>query len=987
MQFSRPLFLSFLAVSFALLQSLAWGQNLTEKLQQLQAAELEKYRAILNQPIDPGALTQEKVRLHRMKDQAAVMINDMAAKEANLREWIKIDPVGGRWMLRAHWWYTGQIEQSIELGEQLVAETTNPYMAVLARANLAKDFIDSSQLEKAEPLVLQMEKLIKSDMANFRNSGVGQYWLNAAEMLYFKTRAALLVRKGKWAEAEQLGRLSLERARLHHERMTTFIRSPEEQEVQKRMVIYAFADQVALLSAMGKWIDAQWALRDAFEYSRKAGYNETHMYLVYMLTSRILNGLGSFEEALGYAQKAEILQTGIADNRGQSSRWMHARIQHLSALMGMGKWTQANEVLNETRTLTAQTSLNAERVLDPSLVAWVWLQSGAAAQATPFLQQRLAETEKRMGKQHMAPALQAGMLGAALAAQGKRDEALPYFEWAHQVFTAPESLTADDGEDALQRRMKRFVLERYLRLGVAQAHQDPAQAEKMFRIADSLNASSVQSALNDAASRATIRQPKLAELVRKEQDARQEAAGLLAYLSGQNTASETKATPMVVAQMQTRLRQLERERKTIKETLQREFPEYFQLLQPKAPGLPEIAAQLKPDEVFLQVVNLEESSFVWAVDSSGQVRFHASDMNAHQLQALVHAVRKTLDVAGMGRDAPRFDQARASAIYQALLGPIEASLAGKKHLIVATSGPLAQMPLAVLPTRASGSPGWLIEQHAISHVPAASGWLAIQKMARRPTAPEPLLAWGDPVFDLASANRAGGAGAQATRAVVNAEPRKTRGALESLVDAPTYSQIPPLPETRDEVLSLAKIMRANPEQDLFLGLRATRQSVLEANQRNVLAQKRVLVFATHGLLAGDLPNLNQPALAMAATASDKESPLLTLEDVLGLNINADWVVLSACNTAGADGRAEEALSGLARGFFYAGGRSLLVTHWSVESESAMLLTTKTFDAYNRDAQLRRAEAVRLAMLEVMKMPQFQHPAFWAPYALVGEGGR
>ena len=444
---------------------------------------------------------------------------------------------------------------------------------------------------------------------------------------------------------------------------------------------------------------------------------------------------------------------------------------------------------------------------------------------------------------------------------------------------------------------------------------------------------------------------------------------------------------MVVAQMQTRLRQLERERKTIKETLQREFPEYFQLLQPKAPGLPEIAAQLKPDEVFLQVVNLEESSFVWAVDSSGQVRFHASDMNAHQLQALVHAVRKTLDVAGMGRDAPRFDQARASAIYQALLGPIEASLAGKKHLIVATSGPLAQMPLAVLPTRASGSPGWLIEQHAISHVPAASGWLAIQKMARRPTAPEPLLAWGDPVFDLASANRAGGAGAQATRAVVNAEPRKTRGALESLVDAPTYSQIPPLPETRDEVLSLAKIMRANPEQDLFLGLRATRQSVLEANQRNVLAQKRVLVFATHGLLAGDLPNLNQPALAMAATASDKESPLLTLEDVLGLNINADWVVLSACNTAGADGRAEEALSGLARGFFYAGGRSLLVTHWSVESESAMLLTTKTFDAYNRDAQLRRAEAVRLAMLEVMKMPQFQHPAFWAPYALVGEGGR
>jgi hypothetical protein len=140
-------------------------------------------------------------------------------------------------------------------------------------------------------------------------------------------------------------------------------------------------------------------------------------------------------------------------------------------------------------------------------------------------------------------------------------------------------------------------------------------------------------------------------------------------------------------------------------------------------------------------------------------------------------------------------------------------------------------------------------------------------------------------------------------------------------------------------------------------------------------------------LAGDLPNLSQPALAMASTANPNESPLLTLEDVLSLKLNADWVVLSACNTAGADGKAEEAMSGLARGFFYAGSRSLLVTHWSVESESAKQLTTRTFTAYKQDKQLRRAEALRLAMLETMKTPAYAHPAYWAPYALVGEGGR
>ena len=345
----------------------------------------------------------------------------------------------------------------------------------------------------------------------------------------------------------------------------------------------------------------------------------------------------------------------------------------------------------------------------------------------------------------------------------------------------------------------------------------------------------------------------------------------------------------------------------------------------------------------------------------------------------------------MGKRIPRFDQAKAFAIYQALLKPIEAATRGKKHLVIATSGPLAQIPLGVLPkalaTIPTEAPHWIIQDHAISHVPAASGWLAIKKMAARPTAPESFLAWGDPLFDLKSSTLAAADTPFGTRTLNAQRVRQASNTLDSDVDALTYSKIPPLPETRDEVMSLAKILQANLEKDLFLGARATRQSVLEANKLNTLLQKKVLVFATHGLLAGDLPNLSQPALAMAATASDKDSPLLTLEDVLGLNINADWVVLSACNTAGADGRAEEALSGLARGFFYAGGRSLLVTHWSVESESAMLLTTKTFEVYNRDAGLRRSEAVRQAMLEVMKMPAYQHPAFWAPYALVGEGGR
>ncbi len=109
-----------------------------------------------------------------------------------------------------------------------------------------------------------------------------------------------------------------------------------------------------------------------------------------------------------------------------------------------------------------------------------------------------------------------------------------------------------------------------------------------------------------------------------------------------------------------------------------------------------------------------------------------------------------------------------------------------------------------------------------------------------------------------------------------------------------------------------------------------------------LRDYRVVAFATHGLRPGELPQLSQPALALAGTGDAERSPLLVLDDVLKLTLGADWVVLSACNTAAGDGKGEEAISGLGRGFFFAGARSMLVTHWAVESTSARALVSRLF---------------------------------------------
>ncbi|MCS6764683.1 MAG: CHAT domain-containing protein [Candidatus Protistobacter heckmanni] len=157
-----------------------------------------------------------------------------------------------------------------------------------------------------------------------------------------------------------------------------------------------------------------------------------------------------------------------------------------------------------------------------------------------------------------------------------------------------------------------------------------------------------------------------------------------------------------------------------------------------------------------------------------------------------------------------------------------------------------------------------------------------------------------------------------------------------------------------------------------------------------LSRYRVLAFATHGLVLSDLQGLDQSALALAnpQLAGDAENDgLLMLDEVLGLKLNANWVVLSTCNTAGADGRGGEAISGLGRGFFFAGASSLLVSNWAVEMVSARRLTTGLSRRQTEQAGITRAEALRQAMRDLMNDPagQYRHPVFWAPFTLVGDG--
>jgi CHAT domain-containing protein len=207
-----------------------------------------------------------------------------------------------------------------------------------------------------------------------------------------------------------------------------------------------------------------------------------------------------------------------------------------------------------------------------------------------------------------------------------------------------------------------------------------------------------------------------------------------------------------------------------------------------------------------------------------------------------------------------------------------------------------------------------------------------------------------------------------------------------------------LPETADELCAVARELGAD-DIDLNLGARATEARVKQLNADGTLAQARVVHFATHGLIASETESiaksLPEPALLLTppdvATATD--DGLLTASEVTELKLDADWVVLSACNTAAGGEKGDaKALSGLARAFFYAGAHSLLVSHWYVDSKAAVVLTTGAFAELKRDPTIGRAEALRRAMLAAMadtgrpkSWTPAAHPAVWAPFVLVGEG--
>jgi CHAT domain-containing protein len=369
-------------------------------------------------------------------------------------------------------------------------------------------------------------------------------------------------------------------------------------------------------------------------------------------------------------------------------------------------------------------------------------------------------------------------------------------------------------------------------------------------------------------------------------------------------------------------------------------------------------------------------------------------LDVNQVAANVATIRNQMLFDDVGR-VQRVNVQILHDLYQRLFAPALPHLAGVQHIMVVPAGPLMSLPLSMLV--ASPPPeirkdadyrnvDWLMKHYAISVLPSVSSIRAVRQFTRARTAQDPFAGFGDPlVGETRTISR--GARGKVDVATVFRNRSATDARTIELADVEAIRDTPRLPETADEIRSMAKALKANPNS-IWL-----RENATETKVKNLdLTKYRTIVFATHGLTAGEIKGIGEPGLILTPPlrATLDDDGFLSAGEIARLKLDADWVVLSACNTAAADGTpGAQGLSGLAKAFFYAGSRSLLVSHWPVASEATLPLTTTMLNEYARNPALGKADAHRKAMLALFNTanrPEYAHPIYWAPFVVVGEGG-
>jgi CHAT domain-containing protein len=918
---------------------------------------------------------------------------------------------------------TGDLQRGLEINQRLLAganvDGSRGY-AFSANAKIAQILIQMGDIEQADAYVHRSEALIHeartSDAPGWRSyyPARGQDWESMVE----NGHAIIFEARGQFGEAEKAYRATELRKFASIKPMLQQVNPPSE-TLMRQLVDYAVLSQARMKARQGRLAEAEVDARRALLSRLKdvGKYNPVTINFIRGFAN-ILIEEGRYDDAEKLVRVAlDINRTiGIADDAASNAQLLS---QLGSTLIIRRRYAEASAVYADLDKAVAHWDPRQRDSFEINESRITSLYNSGRVNAGITAAERLVRRSvERVGENHSDTASARGILAVGLM-RAKRDaDAIREFKLAIPVLVAQSRENTDDddaGVMAARSLQLQDTVEAYITIlaGRTNASNDKLGAET-FALADAIRGRSVQQALAASSARSTAQDPELAKLVRNEQDLSKQLNAQLGTLNNVLSLASAERDEKNVAALNASIKVLRAERSKARLDINQKFPAYADLVSPKPPSVDEIKAVLADNEAMLSFYFGHDGSFVWAIPKAGPVAFAAIGATSAEMDTKVRNLRAALEPqAAMISDIPPFDLKLGYELYSLLLKPVESGWKHAKSLIVVTNGALGLLPLSLLPTAPAEAKTdddplfvsyravpWLARSHAVTTVPSAAALRTLRQLSPGKPNRGDFVAFGDPIFSIEEQTKDDGKDetikVASTANVTRGLPLRRRSSpkLEG-VNSADLAMLPRLPDTADELKSIALALQADPSKVLFLGKNANEETVKTMD----LSGFKVLAFATHGLVPGELDGLTQPALALSSPAVTGKpgDGLLTMEEILALKLDADWVVLSACNTGAAAGAGAEAASGLGRAFFYAGTRALLVTNWSVHSQSARELVTDLFKRQASDPKLTRSEALRQAMMALVDGPgyvgtdgktefAYAHPLFWAPYSIIGDGG-
>lgn len=909
----------------------------------------------------------------------------------------------------------GNIARAIEAMEARLAKERNRDMkgaVAMGSAYLARLYAFAGDLEAAQAALTEAKRnkrlFLRYANANEVNRASKISSISAAE-------AAVLDTAGRFSEAEVQHRSAVATWAPHKD-APPLRWGVSELDPKLNLTIYEYrvGNLADNLRRQGHLVEAELHAREALRSAlRSHGRYAAHTAVMLRKLNHVIFAQGRYAEAEVLARANIDIYTRASASADSTSMAL-ARQLLADSMLAQGQWDEARVEYEAIRKALASEAGSYEAYIARNLnPIFALLENGQGEEALELVQPVYERKRALLGDKHYETVEAQAAFAMALYAAGDESRASAEFAEAIPILLqrSRRSEDADTSQPVVDLR-RRIILEAYINLLIDTGDNENTNAgpaAEAFLLADFARAPAVQRALNASSARASARDPALAELVRSEQDAGTRIAALYGLLSNVLSDPEAGQGSEIIRDLRARIDRLRDARGALIETIEAGFPAYAQLMNPKPPSVAQVQASLRPGEALVAIFVGRNRTHVWAIPKRGAMAFTTAQMGAAEIAARVWKLRQSLDPAAttLG-EIPAFDLNTAHELYAALFKPVEAGWKAARSLLVVSDGALGFLPLSLLPTEPATlgadtetlfanyqSVPWLARTHALTRLPSVSSLSTLRALPRADPARRVFVGFGDPVFNKEQLNPASLQTQVASTTTRGLLLKRSAAPDTRRADTAQLAQLPRLPHTAEELEGIAAALGADPERDIFLAEAATEASA----KSGALSGVKVIAFATHGLLPGDLDGLDQPALALSSPAvtGTEGDGLLTMAEILEMRLDADWVVLSACNTGAGDGAGAEAISGLGRAFFYAGTRSLLVSNWPVETTSAKALTTDLFKRQSIDPSLRRVEALRAAMLELIDGPgyvdetgetafSFAHPIFWAPFTLVGDGG-